>query len=193
MTAPGPRGGGPATVVLLNGASSAGKSSTARALQGIARRPLFHVGMDNFLGMMPVASRVDPAGLVFEPVHAAGEPPMLAMRLGPLADRALRAMRRAVAAMADDGLDLIVDEVLDGTEGEADYRRLLARHRLLLVGLDAPVSLLEAREAARGDRLPGQARWQAARVHAGRAYDLMVDAALPADARAQAIRDAFDL
>lgn len=168
-----------ATVVLLNGASSAGKSSTARALQRIARRRFFHVGMDAFLATMPVADRIDPEGLVFTPVHAAGAPPELAIGTGSLAVRALHAMRRAVAAMADDGLDLIVDEVLDGEETELDYRRLLSRHRLLPVGLDAPVAVLEAREAARGDRLAGQARWQAARVHANRRYDLMVDAAPP--------------
>lgn len=183
----------PATVVLLNGASSAGKSSTARALQRIARRPFFHVGMDDFLAMTPVASRVDPDGLAFDPVHAPGEQPELAIRMGRHARAVLHAMRRAVAAMADDGLDLIVDEVLDGGEGEADYRALLARHRLLLVALDAPVTLLEAREAARGDRLAGQARWQAGRVHAGRRYDLRVDASLPVDTPAQAIRDAFEL
>lgn len=194
MTQSGPRHPrGPATVVLLNGASSAGKSSTARALQRVARRPFFHVAMDDFLGMMPVAGSVDPQGLVFTPVHASGAPAELAIRMGPLAESVLHAMRRAVAAMADDGLDLIVDEVLLGGEAEADYRRLLARHRLLLVGIDLPLALLEERERARGDRLPGQARWQGARVHAGRRYDLMVDGALPAVDRAEAIRDAFGL
>lgn len=193
MSDTGPPARGPATVVLLNGASSAGKSSTAKALQRVARRPLFHVAMDDFLGMMPVTSRIDREGLVFTPVHAPGSPPELATGTGPLAALVLHAMRRAVTALADDGLDLIVDEVLLGDEAETDDRRLLADHRMLLVGIDVPLALLEERERARGDRLAGQARWKAARVHAGRAYDLMVDGALPAEDRARAIRDAFDL
>ncbi|WP_246691382.1 MULTISPECIES: hypothetical protein [unclassified Mesorhizobium] len=39
----------------------------------------------------------------------------------------------------------------------------------------APLDVLEAREAARADRLPGLARWQYPRVHKGMDYDLEVD------------------
>ena len=57
--------GGPARVVLLNGAGSAGKSSIARALQAIAGRPLLHVQMDAFFDMLPPAWR---AVSLFNPV-----------------------------------------------------------------------------------------------------------------------------
>ena len=62
------------------------------------------------------------------------------------------------------------------------------------VGVLAPLDVLEAREAARGDRLIGLARWQVDRVHAGRRYDLEVDsAALTAAQCAERIRDRFGL
>jgi chloramphenicol 3-O phosphotransferase len=42
-----------ATVVILNGVGSSGKSSIARALQDILDEPYLHVQMDAFLDMLP--------------------------------------------------------------------------------------------------------------------------------------------
>ena len=44
-----------ARIVLLNGVSSVGKGSVAKALQRIASRPMLHVQMDVFMEMMPAA------------------------------------------------------------------------------------------------------------------------------------------
>jgi chloramphenicol 3-O phosphotransferase len=94
--------------------------------------------------------------------------------VGEVGRRALDGMRHAVAALAARGNSLIVDDVM--LEGEADiYRRLLAGCDLRLVGLHAPLEVLEARERARGDREIGLARGQAGRVHRGVVYDLEVD------------------
>ena len=75
-----------------------------------------------------------------------------------------------------------------------EYRDLLRAFDLRLVGLFAPLDVLEARERARGDREVGLARWQYGRFHRGIAYDLEVDtaAAMPADC-ARLIRDTFGL
>lgn len=75
-----------------------------------------------------------------------------------------------------------------------EYRDLLRPFDLRLVGLFAPLDVLEARERARGDREIGLARWQYGRVHRGIIYDLKVDttAAAPAEC-AHLIRDAFGL
>ena len=76
----------------------------------------------------------------------------------------------------------------------ADYRRLLAPYDLKMVGVFAPLDVIEAREAARGDRMIGMARWQFDEVHQGMRYDLEVDssAATPEDC-AQQIKAAFGL
>jgi chloramphenicol 3-O phosphotransferase len=73
-------------------------------------------------------------------------------------------MRHAVAAMAAQGNNLIVDEVMIGGK-EKEYRALLSRFDTRFVGLFAPLDVLEAREHARGDRETGLARWQYERVH----------------------------
>ncbi len=179
-------------VVLLNGVGSAGKGSIAKALQQVARRSFLHVEMDAFLEMLPARSFGRPEGLVFERLEQEGKP-AVAVHSGPLAERALAGMRGAVAALAAAGNDLIVDEVIWGTELE-DYRRRLAACRLYLVGVVAPLEVLEARERQRGDREIGLARWQFARMHRGVDYDLTVDsgAQTPEDC-AERIRRAFDL
>lgn len=163
------------TVVLLNGPGSAGKTSIARALQVAASRPFLHVSMDAFLDMLPGGYDDHPDGLRFRTIGGDG-PTEMAIETGPVANRLLAGMRASVAALADAGNDLVVDEVLLD-DGMADYERRLAGHRLIRVAVTAPLAVLEARERARGDRLIGLARWQVGRVHAGKSYDLRVDTA----------------
>jgi chloramphenicol 3-O phosphotransferase len=162
-----------ARIVLLNGAGSAGKSSIAKALQGITAAPFLHVQMDSFLEMLPDTLQDHADGFAYETVQQDGKPAVV-IRTGPVGEKTLRGMRHAVAAMAGQGNNLIVDDVL--CNGEiSDYVALLSAFDLRLVGVMAPLEVLEAREAQRADRLPGLARWQHARVHAGMRYDLEVD------------------
>lgn len=179
-------------VIILNGVGSVGKSSTARALQAITAEPFLHVAMDAFVDMLPAKMFGDPEGLVFETVLDQGRPSIV-ISSGPVMARAMRGMRQAVAAMAGEGNNLIVDDVMLG--GEADeYRALLSGFDVRLVGLFAPLEVLEARERARGDREIGLARWQYGRVHQGVAYDLRIDAATSTpQENAMRIRDAFRL
>jgi chloramphenicol 3-O phosphotransferase len=180
-------------VIILNGIGSVGKSSTARALQAITSKPFLYVAMDAFLNMLPEKMLAHPDGLLFEAAQDDGNP-VIAIRTGPVLERAMRGMRHAVAAMAADGNNLIVDEVIMKAQIAQEYRDLLRAFDLRLVGLFAPLDVLEARERARGDREVGLARWQYGRVHRDIAYDLEVDtaAAMPGDC-ARLIRDTFGL
>jgi chloramphenicol 3-O phosphotransferase len=102
-------------------------------------------------------------------------------------------MRQAIAAIAGQGNNLIVDDVL--CNGEiSDYLELLSAFDLHLVGVMAPLDILEAREALRADRMPGLARWQYKRVHENMDYDLEVDTSVltPLDC-ARRIQQRFQL
>jgi len=162
-----------AKIVLLNGVGSAGKGSIAKALQAMTREPFLHVQMDAFLDMLPEASWGQADWITFETIEEDGKPSVV-ITSGPAAERAMRGMRRAVAAMAAQGNNLLVDEVLLGSE-KAEYAQLLAAFELFLVGVFAPLEVLEARERQRGDRMIGLARWQYDRVHKNLTYDLEVD------------------
>lgn len=182
-----------ARVIVLNGTSSAGKTSLARAVQKLASAPILHVQMDAFLEMQPPRLDNHKDGFVFRPVEQA-DPPEVSVETGPYGERPMDGMRRSVAALADAGLDIIVDDVwLGGGEQEA-YEALLRAHKVWFVGLCTSLETCEAREKSRGDRDIGQARWQFSRVHQNTRYDLEVDAthSEPDDA-AQIVVDRFGL
>ncbi|MGH7043013.1 MAG: chloramphenicol phosphotransferase CPT family protein [Acetobacteraceae bacterium] len=163
-------------VIILNGAGSVGKSSTARALQEIITRPFLHVSMDSFLDMLPEKVFGQPEGLIFEAAQDRGKR-CVVIKTGSVVERAMRGMRHAVATMAAQGNNLIVDEVMIKRTKEKEYRGLLSPFGIRFVGLFAPPDVLEARERARGDREIGLARWQYGRIHRGITYDLEIDTA----------------
>jgi chloramphenicol 3-O phosphotransferase len=162
-----------AQIILLNGPGSAGKSAIAKALQAIAAEPFLHVEMDAFMALLPERFFGDPTGLVFETVLEDGNPSVV-VHTGSVVENTLRGMRHAVAAMAAQGNNQIVDDVMLGNEA-AEYAELVAPYRLYRVGVFAPLDLLEARERQRGDREIGLARWQHERVHRNMTYDLELD------------------
>jgi chloramphenicol 3-O phosphotransferase len=181
-----------ARIVLINGVGSAGKGSIAKALQTITTDPFLHVEMDAFLQMLPETCVGHPDGITFETVQHEGKPEVI-IRTGPVADQAFRGMRHAIAAMAAQGNNLIVDDVM--VKGQmAEYVTLLSAFDLFLVGVFAPLDILEARERQRGDRMIGLARWQYDRVHEGMTYDLELDtsSATPIEC-ANLIKQKFDL
>lgn len=175
-------------IVVLNGIGSVGKSSVARAMQGMSRRPLLHVAMDGFLEMLPEPLQDGPDGIHYVQTDRGTE-----VRVGPVGERLLRGMVEAVAALAASGNDLIFDTVM-GREEVGRCRARFARFESLFVGLVAPLAVIEAREAARGDRLPGLAREQMAWVHSGIDDDLTLDMGrLSSDAAARLLCDRFGL
>lgn len=142
--------------------------------------------------MLPEALQNQPDGIVFETREEGGKP-VVVIHVGPVAARCFRGMRHAVAAMAGEGNNLIVDDVV--WDGEmTEYLALLTAFEVYRVGVFAPLEVLEARESQRADRLPGLARWQNERVHKGISYDLEIDSnsATPLEC-ARRIQEKFQL
>ena len=184
-----------ASIVFLNGAGSAGKGSIAKALQAITSAPYLHVEMDAFIQMLPEASFRHPSGMLFETVYENNKPQVV-IKTGPVGARALRGMRHAIAAMAAQNNNLIIDEVMLGHESieRVEYAALLEPFEVFMIGVFASLETLEARELKRGDRMIGLARWQYDRVHRDMSYDLEIhtDNTSPIEA-AQKIKRQFGL
>lgn len=155
-------------VIVLNGGSSAGTSTLARALQETLPRPWLTFGVDTFAGALPPALMDSPDGLVLAPDGT--------VSVGP-AFRALETgWLHGIAAMARAGTGIILDEVLlSGAAGQDRWRRALDGLTVLWVGVHCDPATAAARELARGDRVVGMAATQAALVHQGVHYDLEVD------------------
>ena len=171
-------------IIFLNGVSSSGKSSVARALQAAWPTPLLHVGVDTFIDMMPARfcgeGEAARDGLQFVPVQTQ-EGPVVEIRAGLYAKRLFAGMVGAIGALARTGNDIIVDEVLFGDDMLRDYVRELRGQTVYFVAIHCALAIVEQRERARGDRFINSARAQFPLVHAPtRAYDLELDTSLSA-------------
>jgi chloramphenicol 3-O phosphotransferase len=155
-------------VIVLNGGSSSGKSTLARGLQAALPNPWLTLSVDDFLNAMPPAMLTSEDGIVIAPDGQ--------IAVGP----GLRALEAAwsegVAAMARAGAGIILDLVLlQGADGQQRWRRVLQQEKVFWVGVRCDPLVAAAREAARGNRVPGMAALQAHRVHRGMVYDMEVD------------------
>jgi chloramphenicol 3-O phosphotransferase len=158
-------------VIVLNGVSSAGKSTLARALQDALPEEWLTFGIDTLITGMPWRMSGQPEGLVFEDDgRVIAGPTFLAMEAQ---------WREGIAAIARAGARIILDEVMLGGAGEqARWREVLAGLEVLWVGVTCDPAVAAEREAARPDRVPGMAASQAPVVHAGVAYDIVADTSL---------------
>lgn len=169
-------------VILLNGISSSGKSSVAKALQDVWPTPLLHVGVDTFVDMLPTrfCGQGEEARYGLQFVHVETQQgPVVEIRQGEYAQRLFQGMVMAVGALARTGNDLIVDEVLFGDELLRQYVQELLTQTVYFVAITCPLEIVERRERERGDRFISSARAQLPRVHGPtRRYDLECDTSL---------------
>jgi chloramphenicol 3-O phosphotransferase len=155
-------------VIVLNGVSSAGKTTLGRKLQGMLTRPWLLIGIDDLIRAMPDRGLEDGSLL-----HIGDDGQV---DVGPGWRDLEAAWYRGVAAVAGSGTGVIVDEVLLG--GRAGQERLRAAFidlEVLWVGVVCDRDVARTREAQRPDRVPGMAAKQAAVVHQGVTYDMTVD------------------
>ncbi|RAK67642.1 chloramphenicol phosphotransferase CPT family protein [Phenylobacterium kunshanense] len=161
----------PPDVIFLNGSTSAGKSTLAKALQ--ARLPDGYVlfGVDDPIQRAPLRWHDNPEGFQFV-TRADGAVVLL---IGSEGRRLLAAWRRMMRAAVDAGLRIILDEVVLEPAMLTDWTDVLVGVDVAFVGVSCDLAELERRERARGDRAPGQARSMHELVHAHGLYDLEVD------------------
>ena len=158
--------------IVLHGPTSAGKSSLARALQECAPVPAFHVSLDAFVTMSRRRDmRAPDEQMQAYHVHCEN-------------------LRSTLARLVDTQFEIVVDLVLRD-EGELEETfEVLSGRPLYLVGVRAPLQILEERERQRQDRGAGMAREQAQSLAFARDYDLVIDTSTyTAEAGAAAIRN----
>ena len=174
----------PGRVVVLNGTSSAGKSTLAADLQArlsAAGECWIVIGIDDMFAKLPapwvtygshVGAHAD-EGIAFRRVDGGIE-----RRIGPIGAQVMAGYRGWVASVARAGLGVIVDEVLLSEEDWSAWQADLHGLDVLWVRVECSLDVVEARERARGDRLPGLARSQLDVVHRHPTYGLVVDTAV---------------
>lgn len=170
-------------IILLNGSSSSGKTTLARKLQQLLPGAYQHMALDQFRDGLPDRYRGlnSPAespgaqGMNVVPIDLQGER-VTAIEFGSHGEQMLRGMRRAVAAFASQGNNVIVDDLLFKPEYLHDYAVALKDYQVWCVGVHCSLARVNEREAKRTGRFPGTATSHYHQVHAhDLAYDVEVD------------------
>jgi chloramphenicol 3-O phosphotransferase len=166
-------------VIFLNGTSSAGKTSLARAIQDESETPFVYWGIDTLFGMVPAnwgGGRDGPLsreGFWYD--RTSQDDGVVVVRYGPVGERMLRSGATAAAEFARGGDDLVIDEMLLSPNLMPMWREALAGLAVLWVRVECPLAVAEQREVGR--RNPrGLARGHFSSVHDhGMTYDRTVD------------------
>jgi chloramphenicol 3-O phosphotransferase len=126
-----------ARIILLNGTSSAGKSTLARALRPLLPDTFCYYASDQLAdaGFRPQDpdARWHGREAFFSGFH------------------------RSIAAFAAAGLDLVVEHVIEQASWAEQLRDVLRPFDVFWVGVRVPLNILKDRERARGDRSLGEA------------------------------------
>lgn len=151
-------------IILVNGASSSGKSTLCRALQQALDEPFWHYSIDH--------------------LRAAGVLPTERIRSGEFAWHDLRpaffeGFHRSLPALAGAGNNLVVEHIVENGDWMRRLVQLLQPFDVFFVGVHCPLPELERRELERGDRRIGEARQDYAVAHTFGVYDLEINGTAP--------------
>jgi chloramphenicol 3-O phosphotransferase len=167
-------------IIFLNGTACSGKSTIAKALQETLDGFYLHTGIDHYLENLPEKFNVFSGGL--DPQTAEGvlwvmnnNQQVIEVRIGPAGFRIIKGMYRAIAAIAEAGNDLIVDDALFEHRSLREAVHTLYTFDVMFVGVRCPLEVAESRERERGNPALGLARAHFTQVHAHGLYDLEVD------------------
>ncbi|AZZ35298.1 hypothetical protein CIK05_00270 [Bdellovibrio sp. qaytius] len=153
-------------LILLNGTTSAGKSSIVKCLQQKLQSPYLDMGLDKFLYMLPEHYLKQP---LWEEVwgHARCK--------GELGNRLMSGMHNSIRTMINSGNLVIADHVLIEKNWVSELAELFHDQPAYFIGVHCPLDVAEKREADRKDRTLGSARLQYSVVHQWAHYDFTVD------------------
>ena len=163
-------------IIVVNGASSAGKSTLCRALQASLDQPFWHFSIDHLraAGILP-AHRIDAGDFAWHDLRPAF----------------FEGFHRCLPALALAGNNLLVEHIVETRAWMSRLLRLLEPFDVFFVGIHCPLDELERRERQRGDRRAGEARQDFGIVHTFGTYDAEVDATQPLAANVNAVQAAW--
>jgi chloramphenicol 3-O phosphotransferase len=159
----------PGSILLVNGASSSGKSTLARLLQDQLDQPFLHLSSDQLVDGGALPARRDAEG-----------PFAWSSHLRPIF---FDGFHRCIPAMASAGNNLVVDHIIEYPSWRRQLGELLAPFDVFLVGVHCDPDELARRERLRGDRELGEGRAHVEqnRIHQLGSYDFEVDTTSGAD------------
>lgn len=192
-------------VIILNGPSSAGKTSIQKAFQKKAKRHFLRVGIDTFFDALieePDLStfhqdkkleQLTPTGELIRSIELTTDEnkfPIVPLKIGPAGDRIIFGMHSAIAAYAEAGNNLIVDYILYNPAWTEDLKEKLKGEKTYFIKVHAPLEVIEQREKSRNTSPVGHARSHYNTVHKNMSYHLSIDSSIqtPEESASQILR-----
>lgn len=161
-------------IIFLNGCGSSGKTSIARSIQDKSSDLWLNFGVDTFIDMIPSQKQEQ----YFKFIHGQNERGhQVSIETGIEGKKLFDVMPKFAELLADQGNNLLIDEVLLNERALKTYVQQLKKYTVYYIGVLCDLSVLQEREVLRGDRVLGLSNGQIDRVHHGilNSYDLTVD------------------
>ena len=166
-------------LVILNGTSSAGKTTLGRAMQDGDGTPWVLTGIDHYWSRLPRRYLEDEIGnpdgfrSLYEGEGEARR--TVGFVVGPTFRRLMYGLHRTVAALVEAGNDVLVDYLPFDEAMARDAVSVWAELDGVLVAVRPPLEVSERWERERGDRDLGQARVMFDQAHSFGRFDLVID------------------
>ncbi|WP_158817754.1 chloramphenicol phosphotransferase CPT family protein [Methylocapsa sp. S129] len=157
-------------IILLNGTSSAGKSTLAKELR-VRLEPQFHYYSSDQL-----------ADARFRPLDKD-------VRF-QYREAFFEGFHRSIPAFAEVGLDLLVEHIVERQSWADDLKALLSPFNVFWVGVHAPAAEIERRERLRGNRQIGEGAYHL-KTHDFCRYNLEIDTTQPLEQNVETILTAW--
>ena len=179
----------PGGVWVVNGPSSAGKSSLVEELRLRLRQVTLGFALDDFFRMAHWQVHNQPGGFNYE-----RGPEGVRIGVGALGADLLASWRRACATLWAPGVYVLVDDVKLEHDWQDRWESCLNGIPHKFIGVTCDLGVLELREVERGDREVGLARGHFADVHRDVKYDTQVDTStLSVERAADAVARALEV
>ena len=167
-------------IIFLNGCSSSGKTSVVGAIQYLSNEPWLTFGIDIFFKAMPPKylpfGEKAQEGIQFSTGVDKEGFPIVEIQTGSYGKKVGKSIPKIIKQLADDGHNLIIDEVIWEEKDLESYHVALRNHQVYFVKITCDLPLMEEREKIRGDRAWGLARDQYAKMEKLKwKYDLQID------------------
>lgn len=165
-------------IIVINGASSSGKTSLARALQDAWEGPLLYWSLDHVISQLPFAytGEGEHSAEGFELLNSE----IVARQHGYILNELSAGYVGQVGRL---GYDLVVDYVFLDETMLRPFAESLREIEICFVGVDCREDIISKRNEARKDRAKGISKMQRQNVHFCRTlYDIELDSthSLPA-------------
>jgi chloramphenicol 3-O phosphotransferase len=166
-------------LIVLNGGSSAGKSSVALEFQELASECWMHLGIDMFWYAIPQSQldlqQVRPEYYTWDITVDADGLEWLSVTPGPLLDRAMHARYLAIRIYLDEGMNVISDDLIWTQDWLVDFLQIFDGYEVWMVGIHVSDEEGARRESERSGRVAGANRGSARAAHADLEYDFELD------------------